>query len=253
MAKPIALQLYTVREQLAQDFAGTMRRIADMGFMGVETAGFPEGVTADDARRLCDELALTVCAAHAALPLGEQQQESLAKVATLGCRRLVCAWLPPDEYKTMAGIRRVCDRLNEAAAVTAGHGLTLVIHNHWFEFEPVAGTRPYKVWLEQLDPAIEVELDAYWAQVGGVDPLTALAELGRRATLLHVKDGPADTPQADMTAVGQGTLDYETIIPAAASAEWLIVELDRCATDMLTAVQDSYSYLTGKGLAYGKR
>jgi sugar phosphate isomerase/epimerase len=83
--------------------------------------------------------------------------------------------------------------------------------------------------------------------------MNVLTEMGRRVTLLHVKDGPADTPKTDMTAVGQGRMDYETIIPAATATEWLIVELDRCATDMLTAIQDSYTYLTNKGLAYGKR
>jgi sugar phosphate isomerase/epimerase len=251
MSRPIALQLYSVREQLAQDFAGTMRRVADMGYAGVET--FPDGVSVAEAKSLFDELGLTVCAAHAPLPLGEQKQESLDRLAALGCTRSVCAWLPPDEYKTVKSIHRVCERLNEASAVAQANGLTLVVHNHWFEFESVEGVRPYHLWLELLDPAIEFELDTYWAQVGGVDPVTALAEMGSRVTLLHVKDGPADAIPSDMTAVGQGTLDYTTIIPAAASAEWLIVELDRCGTDMLTAVQDSYTYLTGKGLAHGKR
>jgi sugar phosphate isomerase/epimerase len=253
MTKPIALQLYTVREQMAHDFAGTIRRIAAVGYAGVETAGFPEGTNPAAAKRLFDELALVVCAAHAPLPLGDQKQEALDRVMTLGCTRLVCAWLPPEEYKSVDSIRRVCDRLNEAAVVAAEHGLSLVVHNHWFEFEPVENTRPYKLWLQYLHPAIEIELDTYWAQVGGVNPVAALAELGSRATLLHVKDGPADTPKSDMTAVGQGTLDYEAIIPAGQSVEWLIVELDRCATDMLTAVQDSYTYLIDKGLAHGKR
>lgn len=250
MTKPIALQLYTVRDQLAGDFAGTMRRIAAMGYVGVEA--FPDGVTAASAKRLFDELGLTVCAAHAPLPLGDQKQETLDRVAALGCTRLVCAWLPPDEYKSVDSIRRLCERVNEAAAVAGEHGLTLALHNHWFEFEPVEGTRPYHLWQQYLDPAVEVELDTYWAQVGGVDPVVALKELGKRVTLLHVKDGPADAPQSDMTAVGQGTLNYEAIIPAATAVEWLVVELDRCATDMLTAVQQSYTYLTEKGLAYGK-
>jgi sugar phosphate isomerase/epimerase len=253
MTKPIALQLYTVREQLAQDFAGTIRRIAEMGYVGVETAGFPEGVTAVSAKTLFDELGLAVCAAHAPLPLGEHKNEVLDRLAALGCSRLVCAWLPPDEYKSVDSIRRLCDRVNEAAAVAAAHGLTLLMHNHWFEFEPVGETRPYHLWLEYLRPTVEFELDTYWVQVGGVAPLTAVADLGSRLTLLHVKDGPADNTHSSMTAVGQGVMNYNTIIPAAQYAEWMVVELDRCATDMLTAVQQSYTYLTEKGLAHGTR
>jgi len=254
MIRPIALQLYTLREQMARDFEGTLRRVAEMGYAGVETARIPEEIGPAKARALFDELGLTVCAAHAPLPLGEQSAAALDLLAALGADRLVCAWLPPEEYATLDTTHRAIDRLNEAAAVCAAHGLRLGVHNHWFEFEPIPGTdvRPYDVWLERLDPAVFIELDTYWAKVGGVEPLVALRRLGPRVELLHVKDGPADAIPPDMTAVGQGTLDYTAIIPAAPAAEWLIVELDRCATDMLTAVEESINYLVAKELGRGR-
>ena len=254
MTKPLALQLYSVREQMARDFEGTIRRVAGIGYAGVEATRIPDGMTTTEAKALFDELGLAVCAAHAPLPLGEQTAVTLDFVAALGTDRLVCPWLPPEEYATLDATRRTIDRLNEAAAVCAAHGLRLGVHNHWFEFEPIgdSSVRPYEVWLDQLDPAIFIELDTYWAQVGGVEPLAALRRLGARVELLHVKDGPADAIPSDMTAVGQGTLDYTAIIPAATAAEWLIVELDRCATDMLTAVDESYRYLVAKGLGHGR-
>jgi sugar phosphate isomerase/epimerase len=252
MNKPIALQLYTLRDALGRDFEGTLRRVAAIGYAGVETAGFPDGVSPTQAKALLDDLGLTICAAHAPLPLGPDGQASLDRLAALGTDRLVCAWIPPEEYSMLEGVRRVCDRFNAAAEVCARHGLRLGVHNHWFEFEQVDGVRPYEVWLERLDPAIFFELDTYWAQVGGVDPIEALAAFGPRAELLHVKDGPADSIPADMVAVGQGALDYTRIIPAAAGAEWLIVELDRCATDMMAAVEASYRYLVEKGLGHGR-
>ena len=95
MTQPIALQLYTVRDQLARDFEGTIRRVADIGYAGVETASFPVGVSAAAAKALFDEVGLTICAAHAPLPLGEAATETLDRLAALGCDRLVCAWLPP--------------------------------------------------------------------------------------------------------------------------------------------------------------
>ena len=254
MTKPIALQLYTVRDQLARDFEGTIRRVADIGYAGVETASFPPGVSAAAARALFDELGLAVCAAHAPLPLGDAAAETLDRLATLGGERLVSAWLPPAEYATLGAAYRTCDRLNQAAAVCARHGLRLGVHNHWFEFQPLgdSGQRPYEIWLEQLDPRIFFELDAYWAKVGGVDPLVALARMGPRVELLHVKDGPADTTESDMTAIGTGALDYAAIIPAAPAAEWLIVELDHCATDMFAAIDNSYRYLVDRELAHGR-
>jgi len=253
MTKPIALQLFSLREALARDFEGTIRAVAAIGYAGVETAGFPDGVSPTAAKALFDELGLVICSAHAPLPLGDAAATTLAQLQALGCERLVCAWLPPETYATLDSTYRAIDQLNEAASVCAGHGLRLGVHNHWFEFEPLAGTgqRPYEVWLERLEPHIFFELDAYWARVGGVAPLEALRRMGPRVELLHVKDGPADGTQSPMTAVGTGALDYTTIIPAATAAEWLIVEIDRCATDMLTAVEASQRYLVGKGLGHG--
>lgn len=254
MTLPIALQLYSVREQLAQDFEGTIRRVAQIGYAGVETAGFPEGVSPAQAKALFDELGLVVAASHAPMPLGDKRQEVLDLVATLGGKRLVCAFLPPADYDTLAKTVDLCARFNEAAEVAAEHGLRFGVHNHWWEFEPIAATDvyPYQIWQEQLRPDVFIELDTYWAKVGGLDPVTALNVLGDRVQLLHVKDGPADESASDMLAVGEGVMDYKAIIPAAASAEWLVVELDRCATDMIVAVEKSFRYLTEEGLGHGQ-
>lgn len=255
MSKPIALQLYTVRDLLNDEFEGIIRQIAAIGYAGVETAGLPDGVTPAQARSLFDELGLTVCSAHSPLPLGDDAARDLDTIATLGTDRLVNGYLPPEHYATLDETHRTCDRLNEAAAVAARHGLSLGVHNHWWEFEPLPDAphrRPYEIWLERLDPAIFFELDLYWVQVGGADPHEALAVFGDRAQLLHVKDGPADSPEASMTAVGAGRIDYSTLLPTAA-ADWLIVELDRCDTDMLTAVGDSFDYLTAQGVGHGRR
>lgn len=253
MTQPIALQLYSLRVQLARDFEATIRNVAAIGYAGVETASFPEGVTPAQAKSLFDELGLTVCAAHAPLPLGDQVAATAGLMAALGCDRLISAYLPPEEYATRDAINRACDKLNEAAVNAKAHGLRLGVHNHWWEFQSVDGVRPYEVWLERLDPAVFFELDAYWAQVGGVAPTEALRALGSRVELLHVKDGPADKPESDMVAVGQGVMDYTAIIPAAPAAAWLIVELDRCGTDMMTAVEQSFEYLVTRKLGHGRQ
>ncbi len=252
MTPPIALQLHSLRRELTRDFEATIRRVAAIGYTAVETATLPTGLSPARARALFDAAGLRVCAAHAPLPLGAAAADALELVAALRCDRLVCSSLPPAEYATLGAIDRACDKINQAAAVCAAHGLRLGVHNHWWEFQPVDGVRPYELWLERLHPSVFFELDLYWVKVGGVDPVVALAEFGARAELLHVKDGPADSTQADMTAVGEGTLDYSAILPAATSTQWLIVELDRCATDMMTAIEQSYRYLTATGLGHGR-
>ncbi len=253
MTAPIALQLYSVRDALAQDFAGIVRRMADIGYAGVETAGFP-GTTARDAARLFRELGLSVPSAHSPLPLGDKKTEVLDTAAELGCRYLVCPWLDHERhFKSTEQIKATCDLLNQASAVARENGLALAYHNHWAECQQVEGRYAYQVMLDYLEPEVLFELDVYWARTAGLDPVEVIAELGARAPLLHIKDGPAAMGQP-MVAVGQGTLNIPAIVQAGEEhTEWLIVELDTCATDMLQAVEQSYRFLVEKGLGRGNK
>src|SRR5437868_5639338 len=116
MSAPIGIQLYSAREELAKDFTGTVRRIASMDYIGVETFGF-SGTTMQDAAKLFRELDLTVIAAHSPLPLGDKKNEVLDNMGILDCKNLVCAYLPRESYATVDGIKANCDTLNEAYTV----------------------------------------------------------------------------------------------------------------------------------------
>ena len=248
---PIALQLYTIRDVLAKDFTAGVKQIAGMGYAGVETAGFP-GTTPAQAARLFQELGLEVVAAHLPLPLGERQNEVLDAMAGLGCTRLVCPGLGHDLWSSLEGVQRAADLLNQGYQVAAQHGLSLGFHNHAIEFTRIDGQFAYDLLVERLDPGVFFEVDTYWVKVGGGDPLGVIRRLGRRAPLLHLKDGPG-AHHLPQTAVGGGIMDVPALVQAAGeNAEWLIVELDDCATDMMAAVQQSYQYLTAGGLARGR-
>lgn len=250
MPVPIALQLYSVRQALARDFAGVVRQVAAIGYTGVETAGFP-GTTPQAAAKLLRELGLAVPAAHVPLPVGDKQKEALATAAALGCRYLVSG-LGPDQFKTLEQVKHSCETFNQVNAAIAAHGLQFVIHNHWWEFQKVGKRYVYQVMLEYLDPTVLFEIDTYWVKTAGIDPATVVREFGPRAPLLHIKDGPAVTGQP-MVAVGDGVMDFPAIIQAGGAAtKWLIVELDDCATDMMAAVTRSYHYLLQEGLGRGR-
>ncbi len=243
MPLPIAVQLYSVRDQLAHDFAGVVLKIAAMGYDGVETASFA-GTTPAAAAGLFRDLGLTVCSAHLPLPTRQNEAEVFETLALLSCSRAVCAWMPAERFRTVSDIRKVCDELNAAAQRAAGHGVTLYYHNHWWELHPVDGKPALWHMIDALDPSIQLEIDTYWARTGGVDPAELLRQLGPRASLLHLKDGPC-TEKDPMVAVGDGAMDFPAILQAAGdNPRWAIVELDRCATDMLEAVAASYAYLS---------
>jgi len=249
-ARPLAVQLYSVRERLAQDYESTIREIADIGYAGVEPFGNPDNLR--DQAALIADLGLRVPAAHIGFPDSDESREAaLASANAYGTKRIVASVMPEGWAATDA-IDRSVEAINRASAFAGENGLVFAYHNHWWEYEEVEGVLPYRVLLDRADPALCFEIDIYWAQTGGADPARVIAEHGERATLLHVKDGPADSGQSDMVAVGAGAVDVRAAVEAAEHADWLIVELDRCATDMMTAVRESYDYLIGEGLAHGR-
>lgn len=252
MTPPIALQLYTLRDLLAQDYEGTIRKVAEMGYTGVETANMFGG-SAAAAAKLFAELGLTVTSAHSPLPLGDQKQEVIDTIGALGCQRLIQAWQPPELFQSLDGIRKVCDSLNEASAVAKANGFQVGYHNHWFEFELLENRTAFDIMLDHLDTNVFLEVDVYWVRTAGQNPAEVVRRLGSRAPLLHIKDGPCQI-DAPMTALGEGIVDIPGVVAAGAGeTEWLIVELDQCATDMLEAVSKSYQYLIDRGLARGNK
>jgi sugar phosphate isomerase/epimerase len=249
---PVAVQLYTLRDELARDFAGVIRRVAEIGYVGVEPAGFP-GTTPQEAGRLFKELELIVPSAHLPLPVGDDKDEVLDTAIAIGCTRIVSSFMPPDQYRTADSIKHLCERFNEANAVAVEQGMRFGIHNHWWEFEEVEGRPAWEILLEHLDPTVFFEVDTYWVRTAGSNPVTVLERLGNRAPLLHIKDGPCVVGEP-MVAAGQGTMDIPAIVAAGEGhTKWLVVELDACATDMFEAVEASYRYLVGNGLAQGNQ
>lgn len=244
MSDRIALQLYTVRDAAGQDFEGTVRKVAEMGYRFVETAGFP-GTTPEKAAALFKQLGLTVVAAHSGMPLGDAKNQVLETMEAIGKPRLVCPWASPELMKSVDGLKQLCDQLNQANQVAQANGMSFGYHNHHAEFQVVEG-KTVNQWMAQLlDPSVFFELDTYWIKVAGVDPVDVIKELGARAPLLHIKDGPAAHGQP-MTAVGEGVMDWKAILSASGDmAEYWIVEMDQVAGDPLEEVRKSYQYLKG--------
>jgi sugar phosphate isomerase/epimerase len=252
MPPEIALQLYTLRDLIARDFEGMIGQIAEIGYPAVETIGFSGALTPDKMGKTIHRAGLRVVSAHAPLPLDGRKYQVLDALAALDCSHLVCGWVDPGNYGSPSAIQKIADLFNQAGEVANAAGLRFSVHNHWFEFETVDGVPAYHILMEHLSPTVLFEIDTYWVKTAGADPAQVLAELGPRAPLVHVKDGPADHPDSPMVAVGRGTLDFSEILPAGAPhTEAHIVELDRCETDMMAAVRESYAYLTENGLSSG--
>jgi sugar phosphate isomerase/epimerase len=248
-SNPLALQLYTVRDQLASGRKAVLSAIRGFGYGAVEPYDVrtdPEALRAD-----LDEAGLAVCAVHARA-LGEDADALLDGASTVGADTVIVPSVPAERFADGDAIRALARELNEAAARAAGRGLRFGYHNHAFELPPADGhSTGLEALADALDPSVLLEVDTYWAAVGTGSPAEVpglLGRLGDRVRYLHVKDGPV-TRDDPMTAVGGGRMPVAEILAACPSAQWHVVELDRCATDVLTAVRDSLTWLTGHGLA----
>jgi sugar phosphate isomerase/epimerase len=251
MTVPISIQLYTLREAAQQDFPAVLARLGDIGYVGVEPAGLHD-LTPAAFRKCVDDAGLVVSGAHIPLLTAENANALLDMQETLGNRDVVVAFLPAERFSDADSVKRVADDLNASNEIARGRGLALGYHNHNWEFaHRIDGRTAHATLFDQLEPGIFAEIDTYWARVGGVDPARVVSDLGERARMLHLKDGPADDPESPMTAVGSGVLDVAAIA-AASRADWHVVELDRCATDMFEAVEQSYRFLVENGLARGR-
>ncbi|WP_053202467.1 sugar phosphate isomerase/epimerase family protein [Jiangella muralis] len=242
MPKPLAVQLYSVRDLLSADRSGVLRRLAAIGFGAVEPydpCDDPEGLW-----RVLDDLGLEVCASHAVgLVRGGDAAEIFDAVRTLGTELVIVpGGLPTENFATADGIARVADLLNEWAGAARGHGLRLGYHNHDHELRHrVDGRHALDVLADLLDPDVFLEVDTYWAAVGGADVPALLSRHAGRVRLLHIKDGPAVLGEPNV-AVGAGALPVADYLATAPDA-WRIVEFDTCATDLLAAIDDSYRHL----------
>jgi sugar phosphate isomerase/epimerase len=243
---PPAVQLYTLRELLPDDRAGVLRQLAGFGYGAAEPFGIledPDGLRAD-----LDAAGLAVTSVHA-IPAGDQAEATFAAARTLGAATVIVPFLPPARFADADGVAGVASELNEMSRQAAGHGLALGYHNHDHELAQAVDGRPaLEVLADQLDDDVLLEVDTYWAAVGGQDVPALLRRLGERVQFLHVKDGPISKDEP-MTAVGSGRMPVAEILAASPYPRWHIVELDRCATDMMTAVRDSLDWLAAHGLA----
>lgn len=236
-----SVQLYTVREALERDLPGTIRRLADIGFTMVEPYRFV--AKAAELKQALSENNLRAPSGHAPL-LSEDQDEIFTAARELGIGTVIDPHVPAGRWTTLEDIKETAQQLNAAASKAAGYGLRVGYHNHWWEVESVIdGKTALEHLADSLDPAVVLELDTYWAAVGGQNPVELLAKLGDRVKFIHIKDGPLTTDTKAQQPAGRGQVAVLEVIAAAASLEVGVVEFDDYSGDIFDGIAQSLAYL----------
>jgi sugar phosphate isomerase/epimerase len=243
--KPIAAQMYTVRQAAAKDFPRALRRVAELGYTGVEVAG-TFGLSAAELSQTLTDLGLKCVSAH--VPLADLRTNLSREIDTYlvaGANFLICPWLPPEQRGGEGDYRALAAELNGIGEVCRANGLQLCYHHHDFELVQFNGKYALEILLEESDPAnLQLEADTYWLKFGGEDPATYLRRWPNRAPLLHLKDMTATQPPT-FGEVGTGILDWPSIFEAAEAVEtqWYIVEQDICPGDPFESLRISLEQL----------
>ncbi|MBA3529560.1 MAG: sugar phosphate isomerase/epimerase [Propionibacteriaceae bacterium] len=236
----VSVQLYSVRKAMAEDFDGTLGRVAGFGYTQVEPfqftnflAGLREGLT---------KYGLAAPTTHVGLLKGDQ--DAIFTAATeLGIQTVIDPHVEEARWQSEEDIGQIAADLNAAAARAADHGLRVGYHNHSHELRSVIkGRHALEILADQLAPEVVLEVDTYWAFAGGADVVALLGRLGDRVTALHIKDGDGGLDSTKQVAVGAGSMPVWEFIAAAPEA-LRVVELDDSAGDLLEAVRASREYL----------
>lgn len=251
MTLPVALQIYSIREDAEEDFAKAMKTVKKMGYDGVELAGL-YGHTPEEIRDCLGDINLIPISAH--IPYAEFEQDLKGTVnayKTIGCKYLVVPYLVEEERYGTDRFWQIMSFIPQIADECLKEGMTLLYHNHDFEFEKTADGTYVLDYIYQQIPAdqLQVELDTCWVKVAGVDPVEYLKQYEGRCPVVHLKDYTGTLP-VEFAAVGYGVQNIPSILEESLKAEtkWVVVEQDSHTTN--TALEDarlSREYLRSLG------
>jgi sugar phosphate isomerase/epimerase len=239
----IGVQLYTLRSLMREDFDGTLKRVAEVGYREVEFAGYYDRGPSE-VKSLLSGLGLDAPATHVSLNQVQEDEldRTIESARAIGHRYLVVPSLPQPQRNRLDFYREVSDLFNRAGERCRQAGLGLAYHNHAFEFEPLDGQIPYDVLLESTEPElVTMELDLFWIRRGGHDPLAYFERYPGRFALCHVKDMD---DSGEMLDVGSGVIDFAAIFARSEQAglKHYIVEHDRPESP-IDSIRNSYRYL----------
>jgi len=229
---PVALQLWSVRDDIRRDFAATAAAVAEIGYTGVELAGYGN-LDAKGVKAALDDAGLKVAGMHVGYPgLAADPGPTISDALLLGCRHVVCPWWSSAHFVSAAACERVGEQLGAVGRVLRGFGIRFGFHNHDAEFRIFDGHPGFDRMLGATEPRdLFAEPDVYWINHAGYSPAKFIRDHGARVPLLHIKDEKE---------LGGGPVDFEQVFAAADSVgavEWYIVEQENYSHSPITSVR----------------
>ena len=248
MALPVALQLYSVRDEMEKDPKGTLTKVAEMGYNGVEIYSFA-GLEPSELKSFCDSIGLKIMSSHGGSGyICDQIDETIEKMKTVGSKYMALAYLDPDKRPGTDGFEAFVSRMSECCKKAKAEGVQILYHNHEYEFLKFGDKYILDHILDSVgDGLLMPELDTCWINIGGENPEAFLKKYSGRCPVVHLKDfwfkerfGPEVGDKSEYgfetRPVGYGRQDMPGILLASEEigAEWVVVEQDAPALGLDT-------------------
>lgn len=235
--KNFALQLWTLNNETSNDFSGTLKKVSEFGYTGVEFAGFKD-VAAKDMKKYLDEYGLKAVGSHmGASSLTDSFEETFEYNSIIGNKYIV---IPSYEFDGAESVKALVEILNTASVKAAEYGMKIGFHNHSAEFEKINGKYILDIIADETAGNVIIEPDVYWIRYSGVDPYEYIKKLGKKAELVHLKQIGADGKAE--TLFDEGIIDMSKVVETASFAKDFIVEYEG-DIDRLTAAKLSADHL----------
>jgi len=245
---PIALQLYSVREDCKKDFRGTLEAVARMGYEGVEFAGYYD-YPAAELKQWLDDLGLRCAGTHTGIDTlrGDALQKTIEFNQVLDNPYLIIPGLPADYYESVDKWREFIAEISQFALFAGESGMKVGYHNHWAEFRSFEQKPLLQIFLEETAPEVLIQFDTGNAMEGGSTVLPLLKNYAKRAATIHLKE--YSSTKKDVL-VGEGDVDWAEVFEICEESEatkWYIVEQETYAFPPLTCVEKCLENLQKMG------
>jgi sugar phosphate isomerase/epimerase len=243
----IAAQLYTCRDILKTpaEIATTLRRLREIGYQAVQLSGLGP-IEDEELLRILDGEGLVCCATHeSGKKIINDPQWVVERLKKFRCRATAYPFPEDVDLNDLSSVEGLIAKLESSASILSASGLVLSYHNHHHEFRKLEGRTIFERIFDGA-PHLQGELDTYWVQYGGGNPVDWCERLAGRLPVIHLKDYAVNKDnQPTYTEIGAGNLDFKHIVAAAekSGCNWFIVEQDTCPGDPVDSLAQSYRYL----------
>ena len=242
---PLGIQLFTLREEMETDFLGTLKKVKEIGYEGVEFAGFGD-YSAAQIKNVLNEIDLLGFSSHVPLT---QLENNLSNVidfhSELGVNHIVCPYIPEEYWKSKDKYLELASLFNQVGEQCKQAGIEFSYHHHAFEFEQFDGEFALDILLSNTEPDfVQLECDVYWVQYADLSPTDYMRKYEGRCPMVHLKDMKVE-PKKFFAPVGTGVIDIDAVVKTAEEigVKWLIVEQDQCDGPALESIKISYNNL----------